>query len=178
MQMSTMVKTGAIALVGALAIYLLVLASSEDEEQVLVYETVEDCIAGGEQDESSCRTEFEKAQKLHEEVPPRYAQESDCRATYDNCYQRRSGGSSFFLPFMLGYMLAPRGSRFYATQPLYRTSTGGGFQTAGNTRVGQVSTSGRTAVARSKATPPSARTRTVSRGGFGARAAGRGSAGG
>jgi uncharacterized protein YgiB involved in biofilm formation len=110
-------------------------------------------------------------------VAPRYARQSDCQANYDSCYAHRSGGSSFFLPFMLGYMLAPRGSSFYATQPLYRSSAGG-FQTAGNTRVGQVSTSGRTAVTKSKATPPSARTRTVARGGFGARATGRGSAGG
>jgi uncharacterized protein YgiB involved in biofilm formation len=178
MQMGTMVKTAAIALVGAVAIYLLVLASSEDEEEILVYGTVAECIASGENAESECRAEFSKAEKLHEEVAPRYAQESDCRSRYDGCYRRNSGGSSFFVPLMLGYMLAPRGSRFSSTQPLYRTPSDGRFYTAGNGRVGAVSASGRASVAKSKATPPTARTRTVSRGGFGARAAGRGSAGG
>ena len=47
-----------------------------------------------------------------------------------------------------------------------------------DSRVGAVSASGRASVAKSQATPPTARTRTVSRGGFGKRAAGRGSAGG
>ena len=178
MQMGSIFKTAAIALVGAVAIYFLILASGEDEEQVLVYETVEECVASGENAENECREEFAKAEKLHEEVAPRYAQESQCRSRYDGCYQRNSGGSSFFVPFMLGYMLAPRGSRFAYTQPLYRTPSDGRFYTAGNGRVGAVSASGRASVAKSKAIPPTARTRTVSRGGFGKRAAGRGSAGG
>lgn len=178
MQMGTIGKTAAIALVGAVAIYFLILASGEDEEQVLVYETVEECVASGENAESECREEFAKAEKLHEEVAPRYADESACRSRYDGCYRRNSGGSSFFVPFMLGYMLAPRGSRFAYTQPLYRTPSDGRFYTAGNGRVGVASASGRASVAKSQATPPTARTRTVSRGGFGKRAAGRGSAGG
>lgn len=179
--MNSSIKTGIIAIVIAFVIYYLVAGGGEEEEQVLAYDTVQACIASGEHDAAVCREEFENAQKLHEDVAPRYNRSNDCYSDFgrDRCYERRSGGSSIWLPFMLGYMLAPRGSSFVSTQPLYRTvGDPNRYYTANNTRLGAVSANGRSAVAKSKATRPAARTRTVSRGGFGARAAGRGSAGG
>ncbi len=164
------------ALLGATALTLV--ACSEAEDDVLVYDTVEACIAAGEQDEAVCRSEFAKAQKLHNEAAPRYARANQCYSDfgYNRCY--RSGGS-IWLPFMMGYMLAPRGGAGYiSSQPLYRSSANPNrFYTAANHQVGAVSANGRTRVATSKVSRPSARTRTVARGGFGARAAGR-SAGG
>jgi uncharacterized protein YgiB involved in biofilm formation len=73
---------------------------------------------------------------------------------------------------MMGYMLAPRGGASYIhTQPLYRPSDSPNtFYTSTNGRVGSISANGRTQVAQSKAKRPPMRTRTVSRGGFGARA--------
>lgn len=181
MKVSTTTKTAIIALVAAFVIYLLVVGSGEDEEQVLAYDSVEACIASGEHEETICRDEFVKAQELHEDVAPRYDRSSDCYSDFgrDRCYQRNSGGSSLWLPFMVGYMLAPRGGSAF-TQPLYRTTSDPNrYYTANNTRLGAVSTNGRTSVAKSQATTrPAARTRTVARGGFGARATGRGSAGG
>ena len=150
-------------------------ACAETQEDVLAYPSVEACIAGGQQDETVCRAEFEKAQKLHNEVAPRYSSASQCYSDfgYDRC--RRRSGSSVWLPFMMGYMLAPRGGPAYiSTQPLYRPSSDpNGYYTGGAGRIGRVSASGRTKVASSKANQPAARTRTVARGGFGARAAGR-----
>ena len=182
MQVSTTTKTAIIALVAAFIIYLLVAGGGEDEEQVLAYDSVEACIASGEHEETVCRDEFAKAQKLHADVAPRYNRSSDCYSDFgrDRCYQHNSGGSSLWLPFMVGYMLAPRGrSSFVSSQPLYRTTSDpNGYRTANNARLGSVSANGRTSVAKSQATRPAARTRTVARGGFGARATGRGSAGG
>ena len=182
MQISTTTKTAIIALVAAFIIYLLIAGGGEDEEQVLAYDSVEACIASGEHEETVCRDEFTKAQELHENVAPRYGRSSDCYSDFgrDRCYQRNSGGSSLWLPFMVGYMLAPRGrSSFVSTQPLYRTTSDpNGYYTANNSRLGLVSANGRTSVAKSQATRPAVRTRTVARGGFGARATGRGSAGG
>ena len=164
------------ALLGVTALTLV--ACSEAEDDVLVYDTVEACIAAGEQDEAVCRSEFAKAQKLHDEVAPRYAGANQCYSDfgYNRCYQ---SGGSIWLPFMMGYMLAPRGGAGYiASQPLYRSSANPNrFYTAANNQVGAASANGRTRVAASKVSRPSARTRTVARGGFGARAAGR-SAGG
>lgn len=149
-------------------------ACGESREEVLAYSSVEACITAGEQDEAVCRSEYEKAQQLHNEVAPRYSSASQCYSDfgYDRC--RRSGSSSW-MPFMMGYMLAPRGGPAYiSTQPLYRPSSDpNGYYTGGAGRIGRVSTNGRTTVATSNASRPAVRTRTVARGGFGARAAGR-----
>lgn len=156
----------------------ILLACGETQEEVLAYPSVDACITAGEQDEAVCRSEFEKAEKLHNEVAPRYSSASQCYSEfgYNRC---RQSGSSMWMPFMMGYMLAPRGGPGYiATQPLYRPSSDpNGYYTGGAGRVGKVSANGRTKVAASKASRPAVRTRTVARGGFGARAAGR-SAGG
>ena len=150
----------------------------EPEEEVLTYESVEACIAAGVQDESTCRTEFDKAQALHEKVAPRYATSSTCYGDFGNnrCYQQQTSTGSFWFPFMVGYMLAPRGaSAAIYSQPLYRPSGRREFYTSGGTGVGYVSSDGRAKVAKSQVSQPRARTRTVARGGFGTRATSSGS---
>lgn len=163
------------ALLGATAIVLVAfIARGRAKENVLVYDSVETCIAAGQQDASVCESEFAKAEKLHEEVAPRYVGENQCYSDYghNRCYRQRS--SSLWLPFMVGYMLAPRGGRVFS-QPLYRPSSNPGrFYTAGNSQVGAVSAGGLTKVAKSQVSRPAVRTRTVARGGFGSRATARG----
>ncbi len=148
--------------------------SGESKEEVLTYGSAEACIAAGVQDESTCRAEFDKAKALHEEVAPRYQTSSTCSADfgYDRCYRQRTSTGSFWLPFMVGYMLAPRGtSSAIYSQPLYRPSSDPRqFYTSGGAGVGNVSRDGRAQIVRSQTRQPSARTRTVARGGFGARA--------
>jgi uncharacterized protein YgiB involved in biofilm formation len=160
------------ALLGAGALALLF--SGESNEEVLTYESVEACIAAGVQDDSTCRAEFDKAKALQEEIAPRYQTSSTCYADFgnDRCYRRQTSTGSFWLPFMVGYMLAPRGySGSMYSQPLYRPSGDPNrFYTSGGGRVGASSADGRARVAKSQTSQPRARTRTVARGGFGARA--------
>lgn len=146
-------------------------ACGESKEEVLTYQSVEACIAAGVQDEPTCRAEFGKAKAVHEEVAPRYQTSSNCYADYgrDRCY--RSSTGSYWLPFMAGYMLAPRGSAAgIFSQPLYRPSRAPDrFYTSGGVSTGSVSSSGRAQVAKSQTVRPRVRTRTVARGGFGSR---------
>ncbi len=176
--MNANIKTAVFAVVIAFVIYLLVVGTGEDKEDVLAYDSVEACIAAGENDETVCREEFDRARQLHENVAPRYGSRGDCNTDfgYNRCYRTSVGGGSVWLPFMVGYMLAPRGGfGGIASQPLYRPATDpNSYYTASNARLGSVSATGRTGVAKSQVSRPSARTRTVSRGGFGARAASRG----
>jgi uncharacterized protein YgiB involved in biofilm formation len=165
------------AVLGATA--LSIVACGEAEEEILAYESVEACIAAGQQDAAVCSAEFAKAQKLHNEVAPSYDAASDCYSDfgYNRCNQyRRPNGTSVWLPFMMGYMLAPRGgTSIMSTQPLYRTTSDPNrYYTAGTGRVGTVSGDGRARVAKSQVSRPPVRTRTVARGGFGARAWGGG----
>ena len=88
----------------------------------------------------------------------------------DRCYQQRTSTGSFWFPFMVGYMLAPRGLTGVYSQPLYRPSRDPNqFYTSGGVGVGTVSRDGRAQVAKSQVGQPRARTATVARGGFGAR---------
>ena len=169
-------QTFKIALLGATALTLG--ACGEKKEEALTYKSVEVCISAGVQDAATCRTEFEKAKQRHNEVAPRYASANSCSHDfgYNRCYSHRTSSGSVWLPFMVGYMLAPRGVRTVYTQPLYRPRNDpGNFYTAGNGRIGRASSDGRTQVAQSQVRQPQARTRTVARGGFGARARGRSS---
>ena len=165
------------ALLGAGAA-LTLSACGEAKEEVLTYQSVEACIAAGVQDESTCRAEFDKAKALHEKVAPRYRTSSTCYAEfgYDRCYRQRTSTGSLWLPFMVGYMLAPRGASLIYSQPLYRPSSAPNqFHTSRGASIGNVSASGRAQVAKSQATQPRARTRTVARGGFGSRSRSAGS---
>jgi uncharacterized protein YgiB involved in biofilm formation len=163
-----------VAVLGVGALILVLSLSRESKEEVLTYQSVEACTDAGVQDEATCQAEFDKAQALHEEVAPRYQTSSGCYSDYGHrrCYQPRSG--SIWLPFMVGYMLAPRGGfgGIYS-QPLYRpTRSPNEFSTAGGAGVGRVSADGRAQVSKSDvAQPTRARTRTVARGGFGRRSA-------
>ena len=80
----------------------------ESKEDALAYESVETCIRAGEHDADVCRKEFEKAKKLHENSAPKYQSSRQCNGDfgYNRCYQ----SGSLWLPFMVGYMLAPRGA--------------------------------------------------------------------
>ncbi len=174
-------NTFKLALLGATAIILV--SCGEAEEEVLAYDSVKACVKAGQQDEAVCQAEFDKAKKLHNDVAPRYDSARNCYSEfgYNRCYRQRGvGGGSMWLPFMMGYMLAPRGGpRYVSSQPLYRpASNPNQYYTAASGRVGAVRANGRTQVAKSQVSRPQARTRTVARGGFGARATRGRSAGG
>ena len=160
------------ALLGATALTLV--ACGEAKEEVLAYDSVQDCVIAGVQDAAVCEAEFAKAEALHNDVAPRYDNANSCYSEFgpNRCHQYRGSSGMVWMPFMMGYMLAPRlGSRMVSTQPLYRTAANPNqYHTAASGRVGTVSANGRAEVARSQVSKPAVRTRTVARGGFGARA--------
>ncbi len=160
------------ALLGATAITLV--ACGKANEDAFAYNDVNECVAAGNYDRATCQSEFDHAQGLHESVAPKYQNSTECQSDFgeERCYQRRSSsGGMIWLPFMAGYMLAPRGSSRVATQPLYRPrNDSNNYYTAGSSRIGTVGAAGATQVSRTQAQQPAARARTISRGGFGARA--------
>lgn len=147
------------------------MTACEDPVEAAVYESVEQCISDSAFSAEQCQSEFDRAAGQHSNVAPRYSSLSDCEADFGrtHCGQRTTG--SGYIPFMAGYMMGTvtSGGRV-STQPLYRAADDSrNFRTASNSRISGV-TGVTTVDARSTSTPR-VRTTTVSRGGFGARAA-------
>jgi uncharacterized protein YgiB involved in biofilm formation len=172
-------------------------ACGDDGEQAAIYSTVQECIAGGVYTEQYCRTSFDEALSRHPQVAPRYNARAECEADFgpDRCDYRpvRDSGGSFWMPMMAGFMLGQAlDNRPRWSEPLYRpnleppppaagspgsSSWGttswsyrpGSFRTGSNVEVGYGS--GPTSVSRGSIGTTPVRTSTLSRGGFGARAA-------
>jgi len=158
---------------------LLVAGCDEAKVDTALFESVKQCTSLGFA-QQECEANYGKAQQMHADVAPKYMSRTDCEADFgaEKCEiapQRAQSGGSIFMPLMAGYMMGSLLNSRAQTQPLYRTAgDSSNFRTADNKNIG--SAIGRTQIAQSATQAPAARTRTVSRGGFGASA--RRSAGG
>lgn len=155
----------------------LALTACESDVDATIHANAEQCVASGQLTQAQCDAAFAEAKTEHERIAPRYTSYADCIADFgpEQCGPARDGSSSF-IPFFGGMLLGNLlgGGGRYAPQPLYRPRSGE-FQTAGGVGVGS-----RTGAIRvpETATKPQARAITMSRSGFGSRAAARGSWGG
>ncbi len=161
-----------------------------------VFGTVDQCISSGQYDRAACEAGFAEAQRHHEEMAPRYANAADCEADFSpgECSAMPSGpgnstgdGKITYAPIMAGALLgsALGVASMPAVQPLYRSCnasqddkcaggssgsrSGGGFYTCSGYRVS--SGYGTARVAPAAFSTAGASRATMSRGGFGARAA-------
>jgi len=167
----------------------------EEAEQAGVYESVEECVSGGMYTETFCRESFEQANKLHPQMAPRYASAKDCEADFgaNHCQgappptgvaASADSGGSFWMPLMAGFMVSQAlGAIGRAGQPLYRPNeerrdyngyagrgySPGSWRTAGNVEVAR--RTGGTLLNRGTFAGTPVRSTTISRGGFGSRAA-------
>lgn len=167
----------------------------EFSEDVTVYSSVEDCVAKGVFTEQFCRENYEKAKALNDKVAPHFSAQQSCEQQFGPgaCQYRQSDSGSFWMPaiagFMLGQALSNRRSEIIY-QPVYRdynasyggsSSSGGwsgGYRTYNSRDAIRPSANGsarfNTDLLRDAAIaqkPAYARTQTISRGGFGSRAA-------
>ncbi len=153
----------------------LALSACAEQQEALIYPTVEACVAGGLVSEAECRSAYDTAKVASDESAPRYLSRADCIADFgaDQC-QSAPHSQGYFLPLMTGFMIARAldGGRYYP-QPLYRPRTGE-WTTGGGYTIGR--DSGRVVVDKDATKPQ--RAITQSRAGFGSRAAARGSWGG
>jgi uncharacterized protein YgiB involved in biofilm formation len=148
-------------------------ACEEPTVEAAVFEGLQQCLDNPDMDPDQCRDNFSAARTQHAAVAPKYSSAQDCQADFgaERCEKapyQTSGGGSVFMPLMMGYMMGSMlgGRGGVAAQPLYRSAGDSkSFRTADNKNVG--SKTGRTRVANSAASRPSAKTSTIKRGGFG-----------
>lgn len=151
---------------------LLVAACEEAKVDTALFESVKQCETLGFTAQE-CEANYKSAQQMHVNVAPKYTSRTDCETDFgaEQCEvapQRTTSGGGVFMPLMAGYMMGSMlgGGR---SQPLYKSRDDrSNFRTADNKKVG--SAVGRTQVSKSATRTPAAKTRTVSRGGFGANA--------
>jgi len=150
----------------------------------LVYRSVADCIASGQIPEETCRSEYERAQALHQQQAPRFASLEDCEARYgyDQCTRGHSADSSnMFLPLMAGYLIGHAlGNRGYPYGYYYGGWRGQPiYQDRGDRAAWRTGTGTAVAYGEGARGPAAMNTaQTLSRGGFGMSSAARGSWGG
>lgn len=151
---------------------LLVAACDEAKVDTALFESVKQCTGLGFTAQE-CEANYREAQRNHINVAPKYTAKADCETDFGAAQcevapQRTSSGGSVFMPLMAGYMMGSllSGGRS-AGQPLYKSANDRStFRTGDNKAVGK--SVGRTKVGQSTTRTASTKTRTVSRGGFGA----------
>ncbi len=179
-------RTAALLLMGSAPLLLSACGRDADATREGLYTSVQSCVAATH-DSATCQQAFAKAQQDAASNAPRFANRAECEANYgaDKCTERNDGGGhSFFGPMMTGFFLSQMlrngaAANGFNSAPAFRDnrgdwrrpdpngSTGGGYAGGGVYRGGTGS-----AMVPVSATPD--RAVTVSRGGFGESASGRG----
>lgn len=163
----------------------LILTGCAEEPVVdaLVFKNPEECAASSTLSPEQCKTDYEKAKKLSSNVAPKYANKTECETDFGvgkcETAPAQTGGSSFFMPMMMGYMMGKmfnnqagtmNTNSAFAPQPLYKSRNDSStFRTATNSPVSRQT--GLVPI-RASQTQPKAASMTR-RGGFGAQAASR-----
>lgn len=156
------------------------------DETVSMYQNADDCSSANPGKSAECTASYNNALKEAERTAPKYASREDCVAEFGEgqCQQAptqagmapenqaQSGGGSFWMPLMAGYMMGRMMSGGMQQQPLfssknpaspaygqYTDASGKGY---GAAQPGRTMNVPKTAMA-----PKPATTSTVTRGGFG-----------
>ena len=109
------------------------------KQEVLAFENQFECKANSGLSEEECAAARKDAVDVAAQTAPRFASNYDCEADWGqgNCISQTSGGQSFFMPFVGGFMLGKMlaGNRREVV-PLFRKTKDGPLQTANGVRLG------------------------------------------
>lgn len=187
-----------VALVLAGTATLALSACKDDQVDAQSFPDLESCISASKQNalwftEDDCRKNFAAAEQEYLETAPRYASRELCEQEHGagNCggdpvAQQQGGGGFSFMPLFMGYMLGSmlgRGGGVFS-QPMVRTADGryatpkGDQSFATNRGSGRVPAQSFQRAPSTLGKPPMSATQVNQRGGFGASATARPSAGG
>ncbi|MGY0215898.1 DUF1190 domain-containing protein [Endozoicomonadaceae bacterium StTr2] len=148
-------------------------------QDALIYPDTSDCARDGQLSSVLCTSEYKQAYRTHLRTVPRYKYRMHCADDFGSTCERQTTGD--YIPTMQGYMLATREQRdqgmSFAPVPLY-LSDDGDYVTGDYQDIDRRSRSGKIRVPKHKTVKPTIKTTTMTRGGFGSRAASFGSWGG
>lgn len=100
-------------------------ACADESSNSTVYTNVNECINENPEATEQCNLAYEKAVEEAQRTAPKYSTQKDCEYDFgaDRCQTYQSGGSSFFMPFMAGYMLSNLMSPNRYSQPMFISSS-------------------------------------------------------
>lgn len=178
-----------LALLGVAPLAFTACNSQED----LTYENLDECLKDTKVDASACSTSYREAMQQHLARSPRFNDPNSCQSQYGNCTSYQSGGNTFWLPMMAGFLAGRWSSNYgssgrpyvdrygdWAPRPLYRTRDDWDRGTWSGSNGGSYSSRGSGWSGSSGGGDGSGRisTSTLSRGGFGGSSMARGGWGG
>lgn len=157
--------------------------------EVAAFQTIQQCVDSGQYDRATCTTAQQKAFNDDGKAAPRFDSQALCEEQFgaSQCFQRNSGGSSFFTPLLTGFLIGQvlnNNSSRYAYSGLYRDrrdrdggwyTPSGAYLSGGN---GYRYSVGSKAITTPVTTQRiQTRSSVISRGGFGGRVSARSSGG-
>lgn len=153
-----------------------------DEEKFVdtaVWSTVEECVLSGKYNAETCENHQKVAAEAHAKNAPAYKKKEDCEAEFgagkcdDQTSPTHAAGSNFFVPLMMGYMMGGRSvgpePAVAGPQALYRQAGKSEFMNSNGATVARSTGPMKLGNHTQAFKAPSAQTKTLSRGGFGAR---------
>ncbi|KAA2243941.1 DUF1190 domain-containing protein [Salinarimonas soli] len=196
MKRSRVVSLVMLAGVGATAWALGRVDPSQREDEVVTYGSDAECARMGQRSAEDCRAGLAQAKAEHARTAPRYEALSDCETQHGRgrCESGAGvGAGSYFIPTMVGYMMARNLAQGLGARPLYGAglapppreeqasggggggggsasrgmSSGGTYRTSSGTIVRSPGAAGVTRVPVSEVRSMPSRPQIVSRGGFG-----------
>ncbi len=129
MKRSTQLALVSVVGIGAVAYYLNSGEAEVETTDSTLYTSQSDCLNAGV-DAGICAAQFGEAYRAHAAAAPRFESKEDCERDFGagKCEAAApqgstatSGSGSYFMPMMMGFMVARmmQGTQPYSTQPLY-----------------------------------------------------------
>lgn len=163
--------------VTAVAAIVLVSGCSDNSQEMGIYSNVSDCIDDNPEYSTQCTSAYQDALDDASKTAPKYNLRTDCEYEfgYDNCIQAPK--HSWFMPAMAGFMFGQAmNNRSYFQQPMFSSTYPGsryygGWTSSDGYSYGKKSERSKVYVPTEQLKQKPAVTKTISRGGFGSKAA-------
>ncbi|MBT1449671.1 DUF1190 domain-containing protein [Glaciecola sp. XM2] len=148
-------------------------ACSGSREEAIVFTNLDECTDTFPDMQAKCEIAYQQALEEAARTAPKYNTASDCEHEFgaNQCRQYSSGGGSFFMPLMAGYMIGNMMSPRPYYQPMFTSYSRSSpyryrWTTADGMDIGDISKRNHRVRSGAFEKKPAV-TRTISRGGFG-----------
>ena len=130
--MSKRIKRSHIIIILPMSALILLTSGCQTNQKARIYSSTKECIQEKFYTQEYCQTQFQQANRWHQNNAPKFDRREKCEDTYgiNNCQNSSVGGTLHYIPYMRGYSV---GKNF--NQPIYG-STKDGFRSVTGKNLG------------------------------------------